>query len=290
MKYTVLGFSQQRLMGLGLGMDEALILRWYIDYRATGRMRTMTIDGTTWVWVNYAGVLSDIPIVGGSAKTISRRFEKLVETGVLEHTTLREGGTFSCYRINEAVYITLVDDVRLTTEIEPAAVSKETETLLFDRGTDLGEGGTELSECRPQLDEGVGQNYTRGSDKNVRPKDSSTRKTLLLDKTHIPKLPPNRPTGRFSKPSIEQIRAYCEQRGNGIDAEGFFDANESTGWVVGKTRKPMVDWQAAIRTWERNRQDSDRDRSPKAITDERRFRSGRIHDVWAGKTTREVEL
>ena len=54
---------------------------------------------------------------------------------------------------------------------------------------------------------------------------------------------------RFIKPSVEDIRAYCLERRNGVDAEQFFDHYESKGWVVGKS--PMKDWKAAVRTWER---------------------------------------
>ena len=53
---------------------------------------------------------------------------------------------------------------------------------------------------------------------------------------------------RFVKPTVEDVRAYCEERGNGIDAQSFVDFYESKGWVVGKS--PMKDWKAAVRTWE----------------------------------------
>jgi hypothetical protein len=53
-------------------------------------------------------------------------------------------------------------------------------------------------------------------------------------------------------PSIEEVRNYCSERNNGIDADQWHDYYSSVGWVVGKTRKPMKDWMAAVRTWERN--------------------------------------
>lgn len=56
---------------------------------------------------------------------------------------------------------------------------------------------------------------------------------------------------RFVKPTPEEVRAYCQERGNTIDPEYFCDYYESVGWVVGKNR-PMKDWKAAVRTWERN--------------------------------------
>lgn len=55
---------------------------------------------------------------------------------------------------------------------------------------------------------------------------------------------------RFRKPSVEEIRAYCLERGNHIDAERFYDYYEARGWHIGK--QGMKDWKAAVRTWERN--------------------------------------
>ena len=55
---------------------------------------------------------------------------------------------------------------------------------------------------------------------------------------------------RFIKPTIEEIKAYCSERRNNVDAESFYDFYESKGWYVGKN--PMKDWKAAVRTWEKN--------------------------------------
>ena len=55
---------------------------------------------------------------------------------------------------------------------------------------------------------------------------------------------------RFVKPGVEEVRAYCLERGNCVDAQKFVDYYESNGWRVG--RNPMKDWKAAVRTWERN--------------------------------------
>lgn len=57
-------------------------------------------------------------------------------------------------------------------------------------------------------------------------------------------------SNRFTKPTVEQIKKYCDERKNSVNAQYFFDYYESKGWLVGKT--PMKNWQAAIRTWERN--------------------------------------
>lgn len=64
----------------------------------------------------------------------------------------------------------------------------------------------------------------------------------------------NTPSPRFVKPTVEQVRAYCEERQNGIDAQAFIDHYTSNGWKVGNA--PMKDWKAAVRTWENRRRES----------------------------------
>lgn len=56
------------------------------------------------------------------------------------------------------------------------------------------------------------------------------------------------PTPRFVKPTVEEVRAYCAERGNSVDASKFWDFYESKGWRVGKSA--MKSWQACVRTWE----------------------------------------
>ena len=57
---------------------------------------------------------------------------------------------------------------------------------------------------------------------------------------------------RFNTPTLEDVKAYCLERKNGIDAQRFIDYYTANGWKVGKNS--MKDWKAAVRTWERNEQ------------------------------------
>ena len=58
------------------------------------------------------------------------------------------------------------------------------------------------------------------------------------------------PRPRFIPPTVDEIKAYCTERKNAVDAERFFDFYSANGWKQGKG-KPIVDWKAAVRTWER---------------------------------------
>lgn len=55
---------------------------------------------------------------------------------------------------------------------------------------------------------------------------------------------------RSSPPSLEEITAYCRERRNTVNPESFFDYYEARGWKYGQG-KPIVDWKAAVRTWEK---------------------------------------
>ena len=55
---------------------------------------------------------------------------------------------------------------------------------------------------------------------------------------------------KFIPPSVDEVRAYCQERNNKVDAQSFVDFYESKGWYVGKNK--MKDWKAAVRTWEKS--------------------------------------
>ena len=59
------------------------------------------------------------------------------------------------------------------------------------------------------------------------------------------------PSSRFVPPTVEEVRAYCLERQNGIDPQSFVDFYASKNWMVGKTK--MSDWKASVRTWEQRR-------------------------------------
>ena len=71
------------------------------------------------------------------------------------------------------------------------------------------------------------------------------------------------PRPAFSPPSLEEVRAYCQERGNSVDAQRFVDYYGANGWKVGKN--PMKDWKAAVRTWENNDYDTPK-KNPKYMS------------------------
>jgi hypothetical protein len=56
---------------------------------------------------------------------------------------------------------------------------------------------------------------------------------------------------RFVPPTLQEVKDYCSERKNNVDAERFYDYYSANGWVQGKN-KPIKDWKACVRTWEKN--------------------------------------
>lgn len=57
----------------------------------------------------------------------------------------------------------------------------------------------------------------------------------------------------FKPPTVEEVKAYCKERNNGIDPENFVNFYSAKGWKIGKEK--MQDWKAAVRTWEKRNSD-----------------------------------
>lgn len=86
---------------------------------------------------------------------------------------------------------------------------------------------------------------------------------IRLDKISIDKNSLDKDTGAdkppktrtvFTPPTLDEVRAYCRERGGKVNAERWFDHYTSNGWMVGKNR--MKDWKAAVRKWENSPYDS----------------------------------
>ena len=141
MKYTILGFNQEKALELGFDVEDLLIIRWFVDFYSSSKMIKMNVGDKTYAWVNYSGVIKDIPILNMKKDTLSRRMKKICETGIMEHETLKQGGTFSLYKLTDKY------DQLISTD-------KKTE------GTDKKTEGTE------KIPEGYGKNSRPVTDKN----------------------------------------------------------------------------------------------------------------------------
>lgn len=111
MKFTINGFSQRRLIKLGLDATDSLILRCFVDFKDTEKMKAEIIDNEKYYWIKYEWLIQELPILGLKTKdSIYRRLKKMVKAGVLAHKTKKQGGTYSFFKLGKEYYSLISDD------------------------------------------------------------------------------------------------------------------------------------------------------------------------------------
>lgn len=58
---------------------------------------------------------------------------------------------------------------------------------------------------------------------------------------------------KFTPPSFDEVKAYCLERGNKVDAKSFFDYYEAGGWKDSKGN-PVKNWKQKCITWENHKE------------------------------------
>jgi hypothetical protein len=252
MKYNIFKYSQRaacefvkevtdkgKTKTIRLDITDLAILSWFSDFYPS--MWKASIDGTEYAVLVHSKLRDDMPILGISKEGCRARMEKLVEFGILTYECIKgvlvfrvgnkrveKSGTFSLYTFGPN-YMRLVDD---------------------------GVQGQTNGGCGVNHDRGMGSNpygvQGQTGTKDSSTKDSSTNdsSTKSVGQAHAPKKKAKRETESIP-PTLDEVRSYCEERHNGIDAQYFIDYYEARGWKYSKGL-PVKSWKACIRTWERN--------------------------------------
>jgi len=98
MKYSVHGFSQIRAVELGLTNNDLLVLRWFVDFAGTQKMKTMFDKDGIYYWINYQTIIDDLPVLNLKKDTVRKViFKNLCANNVLKHKHILNGGSFSYY-------------------------------------------------------------------------------------------------------------------------------------------------------------------------------------------------
>lgn len=97
------------------------------------------------------------------------------------------------------------------------------------------------------------------------------------------------PKKSFMPPTVDEVKDYCQERNNNVDAESFVNFYESKGWFVGKNK--MKDWKAAIRTWERKDKDKpvEKSKKTKQSFDQRNYDFDELEKNWLSNTQKRRE-
>ena len=101
MKYTMLGFSQQIAADYGLDLNDLAILRWFVDFKESGNMRSMKIDGDVYYWVFYEKISEELFIIKLQKSAIYKRLKKMCDCNILKKKTVSCGGNYSYFALGE---------------------------------------------------------------------------------------------------------------------------------------------------------------------------------------------
>lgn len=121
MKYHI-SINQRSVVTNGLGLDlvDMAIVDYCRDFFHSPKTTRKTMeDGRPWYWIDYAHLISEMPILGISDQDVlSRRIRKIADTGVLERFVDKKNKSRTYLRFGEK-YELLVTD--LTTQKSAAS-------------------------------------------------------------------------------------------------------------------------------------------------------------------------
>jgi len=85
---------------------------------------------------------------------------------------------------------------------------------------------------------------------------------------------------KFIKPTIQEIKDYCFERKNNVNAESFSNYYEARGWKLKGIQ--MKDWKACVRTWEGNDYNKPQISQPKqSFMTKQQIQEQRDKDIYA---------
>jgi hypothetical protein len=117
LKYTIEGFSQEKMVALGMDAIDAVVLRWIVDFTHTGKMKMKTEGDRTFYWIQYGTLIKELPILKIEKQALAGRLKKMVTSGILTHKHVLEGGSYSYFGFGDK-YETLISGQPLYTQIE----------------------------------------------------------------------------------------------------------------------------------------------------------------------------
>ncbi|KAJ50154.1 putative phage protein (TIGR02220 family) [Clostridium tetanomorphum] len=99
MRYNIYGFNQKKLIEYGLDQIDAMLLRYFIDFKGTGKMVTKKINGKNYYWVQYKKIIQEYPILRLKKDSVYRRFKNMTEKSILTHKSVVDKGVYSFYNL-----------------------------------------------------------------------------------------------------------------------------------------------------------------------------------------------
>lgn len=129
MQYSFLGFSTLKMRELNLDVKDMIILRYFVDFKDSGKMLFEIVNGRKYYWINYKTMEEEMPHLELGKKAIMKRMHKLRDMGILDHYTKKEGGTFSYFALGVKYFDLITKTSLIKNEFDNKEEKAEEENL-----------------------------------------------------------------------------------------------------------------------------------------------------------------
>lgn len=127
MRYTILGFNQEKAVNLGLDMVDLMLLNYVITANGSPNMFHIVDEGISYVWLSHKKIQEDLPILNIAEGTLRNRISELKKKGLIISKTMsntQNRGSATYYSVSELT-MSLENDIKVsTTSLENDTVSR----------------------------------------------------------------------------------------------------------------------------------------------------------------------
>ena len=184
MKYTINGYSQEKLLKNNLDLSDSIILRVLADiYSSNGKkIEYKIINNDKYMWISYGYLFEQIPIIG-SERTLVRKIDSLIEKGMLkkELVTSKKGikGRFLYISFGEK-YFELTEYSNNTKETEEEKdEAKKPNDKLTSEDTKCQIDTNQMTKCQGPNDKLTSHQMTKCHNKDSSINNTSINNNIL---------------------------------------------------------------------------------------------------------------
>lgn len=187
MKYTINGYSQEKLLKNNLDLSDSLILRVLADIYSSNskKIEYKIMNNDKYMWISYGYLFEQIPVIG-SERTLVRKIDNLIEKGMLkkELVTSKKGikGRFLYVSFGEKYFELTEYSNNVNEKIE----AKEKEDKVKKSNNSLSSENTkcqidtdQMTKCREPNDKLTSYQMTKCHNKDSSIDNSSINNNIL---------------------------------------------------------------------------------------------------------------
>ena len=192
MKYTINGYSQEKLLKNNLDLSDSLILRVLADiYSSNGKkIEYKIINNDKYMWISYGYLFEQIPILG-SERTLVRKIDNLIKKKMLkkELVTSKKGikGRFLYISFGEK-YFELTEYLNNTKEeakTKKTDEAKKTNDKLTSEDTKCQNDTNQMTNCQGLNDKLTSHQMPKCHNKDSSIDNTSINNNILNNNIHV---------------------------------------------------------------------------------------------------------